>query len=212
MTLTYAKDGAIGDSSRDGGGSVAIVGAGGLSTGIGVGPNNSGAPLIQTVTVADFAAARIGGGSASPAGVAIPNVLGVPTFVAGAGYTNGTYLLNHENGGLTNSTGDKNGEIQVTVAGGAITAAAVTKPGRYTTAPTAVLTALGGGAGGSVTPTILADGRVVALGAAYGSNKGVRYNQANAGVAVDAAITPGTYLNRSGRAMVTNDAAWGVAP
>lgn len=211
MTLSYAKDGAIGDLSQDGGGGPP-VGTGGLSTGIGVGANNSGAPLIQSTTAADFAAARIGGGSASPAGVAVPNVLGAPTITAGSGYTNGTYLLNAANGGLTGGTGDLNGEIQVTVAGGAITAAVVTKPGRYITAPTAVLTQLGGGAAGVVTPTLLADGRVVALGAAYGNNKGVRYNQANAGVAVNAAITPGTYLNRSGRAMVSGDAAWGVAP
>lgn len=211
MTLAYSKDGAIGDASQDGGGSAALVGTGGMSTGIGNGANNSGQPLIQTATAADFVAARIGGGSASPAGVAIPNVLGAPTFVAGSGYTNGTYLLNAANGGLTGGTGDLNGEIQVTVAGGAITAAAVTKPGRYITAPTAVLTALGGGAAGVVTPTLLADGRVNALGAAFGANKGTRYLVAAGAVAVNAAISGG-YLNRSGRAMVSGDGAWAVAP
>lgn len=211
MTVTYAKDGAIADYSQDGGGGLP-VGTGGLSTGIGVSPANSGSPAIQSTTAADFAAARIGGGSASPAGVAIPNVLGAPTFVAGSGYTNGTYTLNAANGGLTGGTGDLNGEITVTVAAGAITAAYASKPGRYITAPTVVLTALGAGTGGSVTATLLADGRVVALGAAYGTNKGLRYLQANAGVAVNAAITPSTYLNRSARAMLANELAWGVAP
>lgn len=211
MTLAYAKDGALGDASQDGGGSAAMSGTGGLSTGIGNGALNSGVPLIQGATAADFAAVRIGGGSASPAGVAIPNVLGAPTITAGSGYTNGVYLLNRENGGLTGGTGDLNGEIQVTVAGGAITAASVTKVGRYITAPTAVLTALGAGTLGVVTPTLLADGRVNALGAAFGTNKGTRYLVAVGAVAINAAVSGG-YLNRSGRAMVTGDATWAVAP
>jgi hypothetical protein len=211
MTTTSAKDGAIADVSQDGGGSAAMTGTGGMSTGIGNGAANSGFPLIQTATAADFAAARIGGGSASPAGVSIPNTLGAPTITAGSGYTNGTYLLNAANGGLTGGTGDLNGEIQVTVAGGAITAASVTKVGRYITAPTAVLTALGGGSAGVVTPTLLADGRVNALGTGYGTNKGTRYLVAAGSVANGAAVSGG-YLNRSGRTMATGDATWAVAP
>jgi hypothetical protein len=197
MPGTYATDGASADQN----GSQAL---GGMSTGIGVSARNSGQPLIQTATAADFAAARIG----SPTG---QNGLAVGALTAGTGYTNGTYLLNAANGGLTGGTGDLNGEIQVTVAGGAITAAVVTKGGRYLTAPSVNLAALGGGSGGAIPLTVPADGVVAALGAAYGTNKGVRYLVAAGAVAVNAAVSGG-YLNRSTRAMVAGDAVWAVAP
>lgn len=197
MPGTFATDGASADQN----GSQAL---GGMSTGIGVSARNSGFPLIQTATAADFAAARIG----SPTG---QNGLAIGAITAGSGYTNGTYLLNAANGGLTGGTGDLNGEIQVTVAGGAITAAVVTKGGRYLTTPSTVLTSLGGGTLGVVPVTTPADGVVAALGSGYGTNKGMRYLVAAGAVAPGAAISGG-YLNRSTRTMALGDAAWGVAP
>jgi hypothetical protein len=196
MPGTYQTNGAICDANSSQSG-------GALSTGIGVGANNSGTPLTQSATAADFAAARIG----APAGQA---ALLVGALTAGAGYTNGTYVL--VNGaGLTGGTGDLNGEVMVTVAGGAITAAVVTKGGRYLTAPTVNLATLGGGAGGAIPLTTPADGEVDALGSTYGTGKGMRYLVAAGAVAVNAAVSGG-YLNRSGRAMVAGEATWAVAP
>lgn len=197
MPGTYATNGAICDANSGQAG-------GALSTGIGVGANNSGTPLTQSATAADFAAARIG----APTG---QNALLVGTITGGTGYTNGTYVLTHANGGLTGGTGDLNGEVTVTVAGGIITSAVVTKGGRYLTTPSVVIASMGGGASGVIPLTTPADGEVDALGSTYGTGKGMRYLVAAGAVAVGAAVSGG-YLNRSPRAMVAGDATWAVAP
>ncbi len=194
---SYAKDGAILDANES-------QQAGGLSTGIGVSPVNSGFPLQQSATAADFAAARIG----SPTG---QNGILVGTVVGGTGYTNGVYTLNAANGGLTGGTGDLNGALQVTVAGGIITSVVTLNAGRYLTAPAVSLAALGAGSGGAIPLTVPADGVVNVLGAAYGTGKGTRYLVAAGAVAINAAVSGG-YLNRSTRAMVAGDAVWAVAP
>lgn len=54
MAASYTTDGAISDAT-------ASQGTGALSTGIGVGPEWSGAPAQQTATAAAFQAVRIGG-------------------------------------------------------------------------------------------------------------------------------------------------------
>ena len=53
-------------------------------------------------------------------------------------------------------------------------------------------------------------GTVYALGASYGASKGTRYVQASGTVANGAAVTT-SWVNRSGRTMVTGDYCWAVA-
>jgi hypothetical protein len=198
MPATYTTSGAIADITPS-------QATGALSTGIGVSALTSGPNRIQTPTLSDFVADRIGG--------AVGNGLGFPTFVAGSGYTNGTYVLNAANGGLTGGGGDS-GELTVTVVGGAITQPVVTGGGRnYATVPVAVLTSLGAGVGGSITNALVADGRVVALGVGYGANKGQRYLMTTGPIGNNLAIPGGGgYINRSGRALATGDFVWAVAP
>jgi hypothetical protein len=71
-------------------------------------------------------------------------------FTAGTGYTNGVYQITAA--GTTSGTAPI---VQVTVAGGVVTAASVVDPGLYISGatPTVPLTALGGGTGGAVTLT-----------------------------------------------------------
>ncbi len=112
MTATYVTNGAICDAT-------ASQDTGALCTGIGVGGNNASPDPQQTLTAADFTAARIGDATA---------------------------------------------------------------------------------------------GVVYGLGSDYGASKGMRYLEADAAVANNAAITPSTYVNRTDRAMALGDCAWGVAP
>lgn len=191
MPGTYATNGVIADANPS-------QGTGALSTGIGVGPENSGQPPIQSATSAAFVAARIGGDASE-------GWLGVASVTAGSGYDDGTYPLNADNDGL--SGGD--GEISVVVESGAITEVTVTKPGHYSSAPTVDLSDLGAGSAGAVTLEVIEDGVVHALGSDYGDGKGTRYVKATGDVNDGSAITSG-WINRSGRKMVNGDYAWGV--
>lgn len=192
MPATYATDGVLADMTPG-------QDLGGCSTGIGVGSSRRG-PANQSVTAADFAPSRIGGTQGFGSCVISAAV------TAGTGYTNGTYTIVPTGGSGAGA------EVVVTVAGGVITGATVTKPGsNYATAPTVSLAALGAGTGGAVTLTIAADGRSNVLGAAFGANKGGRYLTAAGAVANGAAVSGG-YLNRTGQAMVAGDSAWCVAP
>lgn len=196
MPGTFQTNGAIADRTPS-------QGQGGMSTGIGCGGSRGGPPQ-QTPTVADFVAARIGGNIGSQVDSTV--------VVGGSGYTNGVYLLNAANGGLVGGGGGGGAELTVTVAGGIITSATVSNPGRgYAAAPTVVITALGAGTLGTITATILADGSVVALGSTYGLNKGTRYLTAAGAVPVNGVVSA-TYLNRSPDALVAGQSVWAVAP
>lgn len=202
---TFAKDSALDDQTPG-------QGKGGVSTGIGVGNIQSGKYGFGTPTVVgqgsyqfpastvDFASARIGGSQ----GVVSA------TFVAGSGYTDGVYIIEPTpgTGGLLGKAGGA--KFQVTVSGGLITAVVVLNAGGgYTSAPTVPVTALGAGTGASITPTI--GTAINKLRNTAADNKGGRYLQATAAVAIGAAVSGG-YINRSNRAMVTGDWTWAVAP
>jgi hypothetical protein len=218
MAATFATNGAFADASLEGRGKgpagTWAGGEGGLSTGIGIGTLSSG-PLQGnfSATVADALPIRIGGGVKSSAGSSnsdsnLGNVINGRTFVAGSGYTDGVFLARTAGGGAVGA-----GEVQITVAGGAITAVDVTDEGSsFTSVPTITLpSGMGAGTGGSVTLTTGPHGRAVMLGTGYGTNKGTRYLVAAGAVANNAAVSGG-YLNRSGRAMVAGEGVWAVAP
>lgn len=212
MAAVYAKDGAA--ASLAGGNDI-----GGMSSGIGFGSGNSGVPLIQTATAADFKEASIGGGTLASSASNLGNTLdGIVTGVAGSGYTNGTYRVDSD---LSGGQPAGRGQLEIVISGGAIASRRVTRAGDgFTSAPTFaianarnVIDGSGPGAGtlGTMVVTASPDSTAVMLGAAFGTNKGARYLVAAGAVAINAAISGG-YLNRSGRAMVTGEAAWGVAP
>jgi hypothetical protein len=219
MAASFTMSGVFADVSIEGRGKGAAGswagGEGGLSTGIGISTLRSGVSQSNfSATAADALPIRIGGGVKSSAGSSnsdsnLGNVITAPaTFVAGSGYTNGVFLVRTAGGGAVGA-----GEVQITVAGGAITAVDVTDEGSsFTSAPTVALpTEMGAGTGGSVTLTVGPQGRAVMLGTGYGTNKGTRYLVAAGAVANNAAVSGG-YLNRSGRAMVAGEGVWAVAP
>lgn len=214
MAATFASDGAF--ASRAGGNDV-----GALNTGIGIGSENSGNQIAGnfTVTAADATANHIGGGALATSAANTGNIVQEPlAIVAGSGYTNGTYRLGSDASGgqLVNAA-----EVELTISGGALTAARVIRPGSgFTSAPTFtvanarnVVDGSGPGAGtlATVTATVGLNSRAVMLGAAFGVNKGTRRLQAAGAVAIGAAVSGG-YLNRSDRAMVAGDQVWAVAP
>lgn len=218
MAATFATSGVFADSTVEGRGKGTAGtwagGEGGLSTGIGIGAQSSG-PLQGnfSASVADALPSRIGGGVKSSAGSSnsdsnLGNVITGATFVAGSGYTNGVFTTRTAGGGAVGA-----GEVQIIVAGGAITAVDITDAGSsFTSTPTVTLpSGMGGGTGGSVTLTTGSQGRAVALGTGYGTNKGTRYLVASGAVANGAAVSGG-YLNRSGRTMVAGEGVWAVAP
>jgi hypothetical protein len=213
MPFSYATDGAI--ATRQGGNDIA-----GASTGIGFGANRSGAdPGNFTVSTADVVCNHIGDGALATSASNTGNVIQEPlTITAGSGYTNGTYRIQSNNSG---GQGAGAGEIEITISGGAVTAARVVRPGQgFTSAPTFTVanavnidTGAGPGAGtlGAVTCTVATGSRVNSLGAAHGTNKGIR-NYAASGSVNNGSAVSATYLNRSGRTMVSGDEAWCVAP
>lgn len=222
MPATYATDGAL--NVAQGGNDT-----GAASTGIGVASNQSG-PTVQgnftDSSVGDFLAHHMGGApndAVAPSSVSASNtgqVVNPPvTFAAGSGYTNGTYVVQSNASG---GQGAGAASIIFTVAGGAITAASVQRPGSgFTSAPTftvanAVNTQTGAGpgagVGGSFTVAVGLMSQAFMLGAAFGANKNTQRLTATAPVAINAAVTPSTYLNRSGRAMVVGDSTWAVEP
>jgi hypothetical protein len=221
MPATFALDGAL--NIAQGGND---TGAG--STGIGVASNQSGPTVGKNFTdsVADQLAWHIGGGdntSVAPSANSASNtgqVVNPPVaFAAGSGYTNGTYRLpsNASGGALAGAA-----EIEFVVAGGVITSARIVRPGSgFTGAPTfTIANAIntqtgagpGAGTGGTFTVTVGLLSQTYMLGAAFGANKNTQRVTATGPVAINAAVTPSAYLNRSGRAMVAGDATFAVEP
>jgi hypothetical protein len=216
MPATFALDGAL--NAFQGGNDT-----GAACTGIGTGSNQSGAPVTGnfSTTAVDFVAQHIGGGALATSAGNTGNIVQEPiTITAGSGYTNGTYRVQSDaSGGQTAGAAS----IQFTIAGGALTAASVHRPGSgFTSAPTfTVANAIntngtgagpGGGTLGALVVTVGLGSRANMLGAAFGTNKGTQRLQAVGGVAINGVITPSTYLNRSGRALVAGDQTWAVAP
>lgn len=214
MPATFALDGAL--NAAQGGNDT-----GAACTGIGTGSNNSGqlVPGNFTVAASDFIAHHIGDGPLATSASNTGNVLNpVVTVTAGSGYTNGTYRIQSTGGGVPDGTG----EIQFVIAAGALTTATITRAGSgFTSNPTwtianAVNTVTGagpgGGTGGALLTAIGLGSQAFMLGAAFGSNKNTQFLQAAGTVANGAAITPSTYLNRSGRTMVAGDVTWAVEP
>lgn len=232
MAITSGSDGIIADKSIQAfGPAYSGKGEGGMSTGIGFGPNYSSAyPAylavdIPNVDTVDVEPVRIGGGSVAAGSAGSANLASVVnglTFAAGTGYTDGTYLIqSNASGGRL--AGEAACEIVVTA--GAIVSAKATRVGQqFSSAPTftvanAVNTnpsgpVIGAGTGGTVTATVGTNGRLNAIGTGYadGTNKGIRRTTANGAAAIAAAVPPSTYLNRSPRAMVSGDFCVAVAP
>jgi hypothetical protein len=221
MAATFATDGAlnIAQGGLDGGGG---------STCIGVASNQSGPTVAGNFTsnAVDVLAWHVGGAqndAVAPSSVSASNtgqILNPPvSFAAGSGYTNGTYLVqsNASGGQLAGAA-----SIEFTVAGGAITAARIVRPGSgFTSAPTftvanGVNTLNGTGPGAGTLGTLVVSvgllSQTYMLGAAFGANKNTQRLTAVGAVAVNAAVTPSTYLNRSGRAMVAGDSTFAVEP
>jgi len=188
---------------------------GGCSSGIGLGPLVSGPDPYNNFTVDsanDYALQFVGG-----------NVLGSivvepTTFVAGSGYTpDGPYEIQSTGGGAPNGAAS----IVITVTGGAITWARVKRPGSgFSSAPTFTVAnavnmltgvAISGGSGGTVTAVIGTSAKPTSM-ITPSANKPFRRVVAAGAVANGAAVTPGTYLNQSGRALVAGDEVWAVAP
>lgn len=222
MPSTFALNGAL-DAAQGGNDT------GAASTGIGVASNQSGVAVPGNFTsdaVNDFLAHHIGGGpndAVAPSSMSASNtgqVVQVPVGVtAGSGYTNGTYRVqSNASGGQPAGAA----EIEFVVAAGAIASARVTRPGSgFTSAPTFtvangvnVATGAGPGAGtlGALVVTVGLMSQAYMLGTGFGANKNTRRVTAVGPVAIDAAVTPGTYLNRSGRALVAGESLWAVEP
>jgi hypothetical protein len=145
-------------------------------------------------------------------------VLEPTTFVAGSGYTDGRYRVQSAGGGQPNGTAS----VEFLVTGGAIVWARVHRPGGgFTSAPTFTVanavefsTGAGPGAGtlGTITVTVGNAGAKPTSMITPNANKPFRRVVAVGAVADGAAVTPGTYLNKSGRALVAGDEVWAVAP
>lgn len=220
MPATFQTDGAL--EAAQGGNDM-----GAACTGIGVASNQSGAavPGEFTVNAADMLAWHIGGGpndAAAPSSMSASNTGQVinpaVTFAAGAGYTNGTYRVqSNASGGQPAGAA----EIEFVVAGGVIVSARVIRPGSgFTGTPTFtvangvnVATGAGpGGGGGTITVGVGLLSQAFMRGAAFGANKNTQRLQAIGAVAINAAVAPSAYLNRSGRALVAGDSLWAVEP
>lgn len=218
MPATFQTDGAL--NSAQGGNDT-----GAACTGIGVGSNNSGTPQPGNFTsnAVDYLAWHIGGGTnVPPASVNNTGQVVNPevAFVPGSGYTNGTYRLqsNASGGQLAGAA-----ELELVIAAGAIASVRVVRPGSgFTSAPTFTIanavntngTGAGPGAGtlGAFTAVVGLLSQGYMLGAGFGSQKNTQRLTAVGAVAIGAAVTPSTYLNRSARAMVAGDSAWAVEP
>lgn len=186
----------------------------GSSSGIGLGPLASAPDVTNNWTVDannDITLGWIGGSS-------LGNVVLEPTtLTAGSGYTDGRYRVQSVGGGQPNGTAS----IEFLVTGGAIVWARVHRPGSgFTSAPTFTVsqaveftTGAGPGAGtlGAIVVTVGQAAKPTAM-IVPAANKPMRRVVAVGAVAIDAAVTPGTYLNKSGRALVAGDELWAVAP
>lgn len=214
MPASFQTDGALNSfqAGNDVGAGCACIGT----------ASNASGPIVSndfTATAADFVAHHIGDGALATSASNTGNVIQNPvTITAGSGYTNGSYYVESDASGGAVA---KMGRIDFTIAGGALTAASVTRGGSgFTSAPTFTLsnainkadgTGVGGGTLGALVVTVGLGSRAQMLGAAFGTNKGARYLTAAGSVANGAAVSGG-YLNRSGRTMVAGDSTWAVAP
>lgn len=201
---------------------------GGASTGIGLGPLSSGPDVTNNFSVDasnDVVLGYMGCGPISGAGSSASNLGSIcmepTTFVAGSGYSpDGTYVIESTGGGAPAGAAS----VLITVSGGAIIWARIKRPGSgFTSAPTFTVanatlvgsggqTAITGGSGGTVTVGISATGTKPTSMINPSTNKPFRRVVAAGAVANGAAVTPGTYLNQSGRALVAGDEVYAVAP
>jgi hypothetical protein len=221
MPATFQTDGAL--NAAQGGNDT-----GAASSGIGLASNQSGPTVPGNFTSAstDALAWHIGGGtntavapSSSSASQTGPVINPEVAFAAGTGAANDTYRIqsNASGGQLAGCA-----ELEFVVAGGVITSVRVVRPGSgFTSAPTftaanAVNTnGLGvalGGSGQTFTAAVGLLSQFYMLGTGFGSQKNTQRLTAVGAVALNAAVTPSTYLNRSGRALVAGDALWAVEP
>lgn len=217
MPATFATDGAF--NAFQGGNDT-----GAACVGIGTASNQSGQPVPGNFTISggsDAQAQHIGGGALATSASNTGQIVQEPvTITAGSGYTNGTYRVQSDASG---GQGAGCASLTFTVAGGAITASNVHRPGSgFTSAPTfTVANAIntngsgagpGGGTLGALVVAVGLNSRANMLGAGFGTNKGTQRLIATTAAANGAAVTPSTYLNRSGRTLAIGDGLWAVAP
>ena len=147
------------------------------------------------------------------------NIVMEPTAgTGGSGYPDGRYRVLSTGGGQPAGAA----ELELLVGGGGITWARVVRAGSgFTSAPTFDVTTahnfdtgalISGGTGGTVTVTIGNAGTKPTSVGTPGANKAFRRVQATAPAASGAAVPPTTYLNLSGRPMVTGDEVFAVQP
>lgn len=211
MAVSYQTDGAVSAGAQG-------ADTGGASTGIGFGSNLRVAPTTGspnfTNMAADLTLPAIGGGALASSAANLGNMVTDIAFVAGSGYTNGTYNIDcTATGGQTYAGA---ATIQVVVAGGALTSAVIVRPGSgFTSAPTFPLTALGAGSAGTLTATVGTTHGAHAKHSALASTakKGIRVQTAGATIANGASGTGlSTYINRTGVQIVSGDMIGSVAP
>lgn len=194
---------------------------GAASTGIGTGSNHSGEPTDSSAdSSADFVCQHIGGGALATSAANTGDIVQEPVAItAGSGYDDGTYRVGSDaSGGQTADAAS----LEFVIESGEITSARVVRPGSgFTSAPTFDLAnavnvangaGVGGGTLGDLVVTVGSGSRAAMLGTGFGTDKGTQRLTAAGAVAADAAVTPSTYLNRSGRALVAGDVVWAVAP
>lgn len=197
---------------------------GGASSGIGLSALASGPDTTNnwsTDSANDVVLGVIGGGLTSASATNLGSMVVEPTaFVAGSGYSpDGTYVIESTGGGAPAGTAS----VVITVTGGAITWARVKRPGSgFASAPTFTVAnatmqtingpvAISGGSGGTVTVTIGTAPKPTSM-VTPSANKPFRRVAATGAVAIGAAVSPSTYLNQSGRALVAGDELFAVAP
>jgi hypothetical protein len=198
---------------------------GGVSSGIGLGALSSGPDATNNFSVDasnDLVLPVIGTGPITGAGSSASNLGGMVLeplqMVAGSGYVDGRYRVQSAGGGMPNGTAS----VEFAVVGGVIVWSRIHRPGSgFTSAPTFTVAqavefttgaTISGGTGATLTATIGATGSKPTSMVVPATNKPFRRVVAIGAVAIDAAVSPGTYLNKSGRALVAGDELWAVGP
>lgn len=197
---------------------------GGITSGIGLGALASGPDAGNFTPDAsnDVVLPVIGTGPITGAGSSASNLGGMVLeplqMVAGSGYVDGRYRVQSAGGGMPAGTAS----VEFAVVGGVIVWSRIHRPGNgFTSAPTFTVAqavefttgaTISGGTGATITATIGAAGSKPTSMVAPSTNKPFRCVTAVGAVAIGAAVTPGTYLNLSGRALVAGDELYAVAP